>query len=51
MVKKFAKFVLTNISGTIIDTVALWLMKSYIFSSYFGVYIISPIIGFEIAML
>ncbi|TYB83401.1 MAG: GtrA family protein, partial [Kosmotoga sp.] len=51
MVKKFAKFILTNVSGTIIDTIALWILKSYMFNSYIGTYIISPIIGFELAML
>ena len=51
MFKRFFKFFLTNISGTIIDTISLWLLKTYVFSSYVGTYIISPIIGFELAML
>jgi len=49
--KKFSKFFLTNLSGTAIDTAVLFIFKQYIFNSYLGVYIISPIIGFEIAML
>jgi len=48
--KKFSKFFITNLSGTAIDTAVLFVLKQYVFNSYFGIYIVSPIIGFEVAM-
>jgi putative flippase GtrA len=50
MIKKIAKFSLTGITGTIVDTAVLWLLKTFVFHSYLTVYIVSPAISFEIAM-
>jgi len=51
MIKKITKFTLTGITGTIVDTTILWLLKTFVFHSYFTIYIISPAISFEVAML
>ena len=51
MFKKITKFSLAGIMGTIVDTVILWLLKSFVFHSYLTVYILSPAISFEVAML
>lgn len=47
---KFRKFVLSNFTGTLVDTFFLWLFSNYFFSSYTGKYIAAPAISFEIAM-
>ena len=38
-------------TGTVVDTAILWLFKTYIFDSYFTIYIVAPIISFEVAKL
>ena len=47
---RYIKFVVSRLFGTLVDTIILWLLSTYIFSSYVGVYIISPAISFEVAM-
>ncbi len=47
---RYIKFVVSRLFGTLVDTIILWLLSNYIFSSYVGVYIISPAISFEVAM-
>ncbi len=47
---KFNKFILTNISGTVVDTVFLWLLSNTVFDTYFEKYVIAPAISFEIAV-
>lgn len=52
MVKlRFSKFFITNLVGTIIDTIVIFILKKWVFHSYFFVYIIAPTIGFEIAVI
>lgn len=51
MIVRFIKFFLTSGIGTIVDTIVLWFVSTYIFHSYVGQYIISPIISFECANL
>ncbi|RLD53930.1 MAG: GtrA family protein [Bacteroidetes bacterium] len=46
---RFGKFFITNLIGTTIDTIVIFIFKEWVFHSYFFVYIITPIIGFEIA--
>jgi putative flippase GtrA len=47
---KYIQFITTRIFGTIIDTLALWVLSTWFFISYTGRYIIAPTISFEIAM-
>ena len=48
---RVGKFFLTNFIGTTIDTIVIFIFKEWVFHSYFFVYIITPIIGFEIAAI
>jgi putative flippase GtrA len=48
---RFGKFFITNLIGTIIDTIVIFIFKQWIFHSYFFIYIVTPIIGFEIAVV
>lgn len=50
LAKNFSKFVISNVLGTIVDTVVLWIFSHFVFSSYFGQYIVSPFISFEFAV-
>lgn len=49
LVKRFAEFSASSLLGTIVDTAVLWVCSKWIFSTYFGQYIISPCISFECA--
>ena len=44
------KFIVNNFTGTIIDTLILWLLSAFYFKTHTGKYIIAPAISFEIAM-
>ena len=48
---KYLEFVLSRLFGTGVDTLVLWLCSDYIFTSYWGSYILSPIISFEFAVM
>lgn len=50
IVQKVPVFVLANGMGTVVDTAVLWLFSHYVFESYAGDYIISPVISFECAV-
>jgi putative flippase GtrA len=50
MAIKYIKFVASRLIGTLVDTLVLWGLSSYIFSSYIGHYIVAPTISFEIAV-
>lgn len=56
--KTLSKFFFSNILGTIVDTIVLWLFAHkvfgadlYIWTPYFSVNVISPVISFEFAVL
>ncbi len=49
MTTNYIKFILSRLLGTGIDTLVLWLFASFVFTSYFGQYIIAPTISFEVA--
>ena len=58
LLKTFSKFFVSNILGTIVDTIVLWLFAHLVFSDtfyiwtpYFSRNIISPVISFEFAVL
>ena len=48
---KYLEFVLTRLFGTGVDTLVLWICSDYLFTSYWGSYVLSPIISFEFAVL
>ena len=49
LVKRFVEFSASSLLGTIVDTVVLWVLSKWVFSSYVGQYIVSPMISFECA--
>lgn len=48
---KGAKYCTSSLLGTGVDTMVLWIFSTWVFSSYFGKFIISPFISFECAVL
>lgn len=48
--KRFVKFWVTSASGTVVDTLVLFLLSRYVFRTDFLVYFIAPVISFEAAM-
>lgn len=48
---KVPAFIITNLIGTAVDTVVLWLFSDYVFHGYAGIYVFSPFISFECAVL
>ena len=50
LLRRFPKFVGANAIGTLVDTAVLWVFSHFVFESYVGEYIISPIISFECAV-
>ena len=56
--KTLSKFIFSNLLGTIVDTIVLWLFAHkvfgddfYLWTPYFSVNVISPVISFEFAVL
>ncbi len=49
--RTYLEFVLSRLFGTGIDTLVLWICSDFIFSGYWGIYIVSPLISFEFAVL
>lgn len=47
----YLKFLLSRIVGTLVDTFILWLLSAYIFTTYAGMYLVSPTISFEFAVV
>lgn len=48
---EYSEFVLTRVFGTGVETFILWICSEYLFESYFWVYIFSPVVGFEFAVM
>lgn len=51
LLAKFPKFVGVNFIGTAVDTAVLWIFSHFVFDTYVGDYIVSPVISFEFAVL
>lgn len=47
---RLPKYFLGTLSGTLIDTVVLWVFSHFVFHNYVGRLILSPIISFECAV-
>jgi len=50
MHSRFFKFFVSRLIGTLVDTFILWILSSFVFSTYIGRYIIAPALSFEVAM-
>ena len=48
---KYLEFLVTRLFGTGVDTLVLWICSDYLFTSYWGSYVLSPIISFEFAVM
>ncbi len=51
MTINYLKFLISRIVGTLVDTVVLWMLSSYVFTSYVGIYLVAPTISFEFAVV
>lgn len=47
---RFPKFVAGNLTGTLVDTLVLWVFSHLVFHAYVGKMVISPAISFEFAV-
>jgi putative flippase GtrA len=50
MAVKYIKFITSRLIGTMVDTLILWVLSTYVFTSYIGKYIVAPTISFEFAV-
>ena len=49
---RYLKFASTSVAGTITDTLVLWILSDLVFAdSYWGEYIVSPVISFQCAVV
>ena len=51
MLKRFIKFTIRGMVGTVVDTAVLWFLTTYAFHTYFAKYILAPSISFEVGIL
>ena len=47
---RLPRFVLTNMLGTMVDILVLWMLAHVVFTGYVGQYILSPFVSFECAV-
>lgn len=50
MIRKIISFIVSNFLGTLVDTAVLWVCSHLFFTTYFGQYVLSPLISFECAV-
>lgn len=50
ILNRVPKFILGNLTGTLVDTLVLWFFSHLVFHNYVGQVIISPAISFECAV-
>lgn len=51
LLKRYVKYVGTSVTGTVVDTLVLWLLSDYVFTGgYWGEYLLSPVISFQCAV-
>lgn len=41
----------SGLVGTVVDMTVLWILSDYVFSSYTGVYVVSPVISFQVSLI
>ncbi len=49
--RTYLEFLITRLFGTGVDTLVLWICSTFLFTSYWGAYVLSPIISFEFAVM
>jgi putative hemolysin/putative flippase GtrA len=49
LISNFSGFVISRGLGTVVDTLVLWFCEKLVFTGYWGQYLISPAISFEVA--
>lgn len=49
--RTYIEFVVSRLFGTGVDTFVLWICSDFIFESYWNVYVLSPVISFEFAVM
>ncbi|MDE5710566.1 MAG: GtrA family protein, partial [Bacteroides sp.] len=49
--RTYIEFVVSRLFGTGVDTLVLWVCSKFLFEDYYGIYILSPIISFEFAVM
>lgn len=49
--RTYLEFLVTRLFGTGVDTLVLWICSTFLFTSYWGSYVLSPIISFEFAVM
>ncbi len=49
--RTYLEFFVSRLFGTCVDMLVLWICSDYIFDSYWGQYVLSPVISFEFAVL
>lgn len=47
---RLPRFVLTNLLGTMVDILVLWMLSHLVFTTYVGQYVVSPFVSFECAV-
>lgn len=50
ILKRLPKYVVGNLTGTLVDTLVLWVFSHLVFHNHVGQVVISPIISFECAV-
>ena len=45
--KRLVKYTLSNVAGSLVDNLVLWVFATYIFHTYTLRYVVSPVISFE----
>lgn len=52
LLKRYLKYAGTSLAGTVTDTLVLWILSHFVFKdSYWGEYILSPVISFQCAVI
>jgi len=51
IILRFIKFTIRGLVGTIIDTAVLWVLITYVFSTYITRFLLAPTISFEVGIL
>lgn len=51
VLQRYIKYAISTGAGTVVDTAVLWVFAHLVFSTYYGKFIISPVISFECAVI
>ena len=49
--RTYLEFVISRLFGTGVDTLVLWFCSTFLFTDYWGAYVLSPVISFEFAVM